>query len=656
MGSVRHEQFENARDRVVIEDVQPTCDAGRFAVKRIAGDLVHVTAHMFCDSHDSIGAVISYRHQDDNAWTEIPLNDTPNDEWHADFRVEAIGVYRFRIVAWVDHFVSWKRDLAKRVEAGQDITIDLEIGARLIDAASDRATSSEDQQALAKWAGRIRKEPTLDIGEVICVNDQLEARMVKNADRSLATTSEREFQIDVERPRAKFSAWYELFPRSCSTIKGQPGTLRDVIDFLPYVASMGFDVVYLPPIHPVGVTHRKGKNNSTECLPNDVGCPWAIGSKDGGHKSIHRDLGVIDDFRALVRAGEKHGLELALDIAFQCSPDHPYVVEHPDWFKARPDGTIQYAENPPKKYQDIFPFDFACADWKSLWSELKSIFDFWIDEGVRIFRVDNPHTKPFVFWEWCIAEIRRQHPDVLFLAEAFTRPKIMKRLGKLRFSQSYTYFTWRNEKQEIQEYMQELNEPAMSDVFRPNFWPNTPDILHKTLQQAGRATFEARVLLAGTLSSNYGIYGPAYELCENLPLMPGSEEYLNSEKYEIRQRNTSDEISIRSTIQQLNEIRKSHQALQSTDHLTFHECENEHLICYSKRTPCFDDVVLVVLNLDAENKQWGHINLKMHELGKDSNATFEVIDLLSGTKYEWGSNNFVELGAHKPSAHIMHVR
>jgi starch synthase (maltosyl-transferring) len=656
MGSVSLKHPDTARSRVVIETVEPSCDAGRFAVKRIVGDLVQVTAHIFCDSHDSVAAVLRYQHQDDNAWTEIPLIDLPNDEWQCEFRVQNIGVYRFHVVAWADHFVSWKRDLAKRVAASHDIAVDLEIGARLIDAASDRARSSEDQQALAQWAGRIRLELGLDIGEVISVNERLETRMLKNADRSIATTSDGEFQIVVDRPRARFSSWYELFPRSCSMIKGQHGTLRDVVDFLPYVASMGFDIVYMPPIHPIGVAHRKGQNNSTDCLPNDVGCPWAIGGKDGGHKSIHRDLGTIDDFRALIKAGEKHGLEFALDIAFQCSPDHPYVVEHPDWFKARPDGTIQYAENPPKKYQDIYPFDFECTDWQSLWLELKSIFDFWIDEGVRVFRVDNPHTKPFGFWEWCITEIRKKHPDVLFLAEAFTRPKIMKRLGKLGFSQSYSYFTWRNEKNEIEEYMQQLGLPSMSDVYRPNFWPNTPDILHKTLQDGGRSTFEARVILAATLSSNYGIYGPSYELCENAPVKSGSEEYLDSEKYEIRQWTVSDDVSIRDTIQKLNEIRNSHGSLQSNELLCFHETDNEHLICYSKRTLDFADVILVVLNLDAENKQWGHVDLNLSEIGKDAVRSFEVTDLLTGKHYQWESHNFVELGPHNQAAHIMLIR
>ena len=657
MGSVSLKTSDTARNRVVIENVQPTVDAGRFAVKRIVGDTVRVTAHVFCDSHDVVAAVIRYRHQDDKVWSESPLIDTPNDEWHGEFRVEKSGLYRFHILAWADNFLSWKRDLIKRVDAGHEIAVDLEIGARLIDAACDRALSSEDQHALAKWAGRIRLEPSFDIGKVICINDQLESRMVKHADRSMATTCDYECQVVVDRPRAEFGSWYELFPRSCSKQRGKHGTLRDVIDFLPYVASLGFDIVYLPPIHPIGVTHRKGKNNSTECLPKEVGCPWAIGGKDGGHKSIHRELGTIDDFRAMVRTGERLALEFALDIAFQCSPDHPYVIEHPDWFKTRPDGKIQYAENPPKKYQDIYPFDFECEDWQSLWIELKSVFEFWIGEGVRIFRVDNPHTKPFGFWEWCIAEIRQKNPNVLFLAEAFTRPKIMKRLGKLGFSQSCTYFTWRNHKQEIIEYMAELTNPATADVYRPNFWPNTPDILHETLQNGGRCTFEARVILAATLSANYGIYGPSYELCENTPLKSKSEEYLDSEKYEIRHRNISDSISIRQTIQALNKIRRCHRALQTNHHLCFHRTDNDQLLCYSKRTSDFRDIVLVVASLDAENKQWGHVELCMGELGKDANATFDVSDLLSGNKFRWhGGRNFVELGPHRQTAHIMHVR
>jgi starch synthase (maltosyl-transferring) len=461
----------------------------------------------------------------------------------------------------------------------------------------------------------------------------------------------------VDRPKAEFSAWYEIFPRSCSPVEGTHGTLRDCANRLPYVASMGFDVLYLPPIHPIGEKFRQGKNNVVNAEPTDVGSPWAIGAATGGHKSIHPDLGTIEDFDHLVEAAKEFGIEVALDIAFQCAPDHPYVREHPEWFRKRPDGTVQYAENPPKKYQDIYPFDFECEDWQGLWQELKSVFLFWVEHGVKIFRVDNPHTKPLPFWEWVIREIKREHPDVIFLAEAFTRPKVMKRLAKAGFSQSYTYFTWRNTKQELTEYFKELTEGNASEYFRPNLWPNTPDILPEGLQVGGRGAFMFRFVLASTLGANYGIYGPAFELCENTPREPGSEEYLHSEKYELKHRDLNWEWSLKEFIARVNSIRKANPALHSNRRLTFHETDNPLVICYSKTTEDFANVILVAVNLDPFHKQSGWVTLSLDSLGIESDQVFQAHDLITGSRFVWqGPRNYLELMPVTSPAHVMLLR
>jgi starch synthase (maltosyl-transferring) len=447
--------------------------------------------------------------------------------------------------------------------------------------------------------------------------------------------------------KARFSSWYELFPRSL-------GTFRDVVEHLPYVAELGFDVLYLPPIHPIGTTARKGKNNNVAAEPGDVGSPWAIGAKEGGHKSIHPDLGSLQDFQTLVAKARELKIDIALDIAFQCSPDHPYVKAHPKWFRWRPDGTVQYAENPPKKYQDIYPFEFESEEWPELFDELKSVFQFWIDHGVKIFRVDNPHTKPFALWEYVLSEIKNSHPEVIFLAEAFTRPRIMHRLAKLGFTQSYTYFTWRNTKQELTEYFSELNSPPERDYFRPNLWPNTPDILHETLQHGGRAAFISRVVLAAMLGANYGIYGPAYELMEHVAREPGSEEYLNSEKYEIKRWDLGRTDSLRTLIRQLNEIRKTNSALQSDWSLKFHSIGNDQLICFSKKHE--DNLILVLVNLDPRYVQSGWTDLDLAELGLGVGESYEVHDLLGGGQYAWrGARNFVELSPHALPAHVFQV-
>jgi starch synthase (maltosyl-transferring) len=453
-------------------------------------------------------------------------------------------------------------------------------------------------------------------------------------------------EVLVDPVRARFSTWYEMFPRSARG-DGRHATFKDCVALLPYVQEMGFDVLYFPPIHPIGTTARKGKNNAVSAQPGEVGSPWAIGGKEGGHKAILRELGTFDDFHALVKEANRRGIEVALDIAFQCSPDHPYVREHPDWFRKRPDGGIQYAENPPKKYQDIFPFDFESKDWKNLWAELKSVFEFWAGHGVKIFRVDNPHTKAFDFWEWCIGELKKKHPELIFLSEAFTRPRIMHKLAKLGFTQSYTYFTWRNTKEELADYFTELAQHPSREYFRPNVWPNTPDILHEALQHGGRPAFIVRVVLAATLAANYGLYGPAYELLEHLPREPGSEEYLNSEKYEIRRWDRGRADSLRELIARLNRIRHENAALQGDWSLRFHPTDNHQLLAYSKREGA--NVVLTVVNLDFHHAQSGFVDV-------DIEGSFEVLDLLSGGRYRWSrGRNFVELNPHTLPAHVFRV-
>src|SRR5215470_6640984 len=507
---------ERPPERVVIRGVEPELEGGRFAIKRSVGETVNVEAAIFADGHDSIAAVLRYRHEDDEPWLEISMEPLGNDRWRACFRTEKAGQYIYTLSAWADPFQTWYTDFLKRVAAQQDVTTDLQIGTGLLKSAAGRA-NGPDAQKLGEVAARLRPE---------AVDDRLAALARAHADRAHAT-HHRELRVTVDTVRARFSTWYEMFPRSS-------GTLRDCTGLLPEIAQMGFDILYFPPVHPIGQTHRKGKNNATTAEPGEPGSPWAIGGKEGGHKAIHPDLGNLDDFRQLVGKPKRLGIDIALDIAYQCSPDHPYVTEHPEWFRHRPDGTVQYAENPPKKYEDIYPFEFDSPHWKSLWEELKSIIEFWMDQGVHIFRVDNPHTKPFDFWEWMIRDLKKKNHSLIFLSEAFTRPNVMYRLAKLGFTQSYTYFTWRNTKKELTDYFTELTQTEVREFFRPNLWPNTPDILHEYLQRGGRAAFMARLVLAATLGSNYGLYGPAFELCENVPREPGSEEYLNSEKYEIK--------------------------------------------------------------------------------------------------------------------------
>ncbi|QNI34313.1 DUF3416 domain-containing protein [Alloacidobacterium dinghuense] len=644
----------DGRKRVVIEGVDPEIDAGRFPIKRIVGDSVRIEANVFGDGHDRVVCYLLFRRKDE-APLRVKMESLGNDRWQASFRVNRQGEYFYAIVGSVDHFGTWRSDLMKRLEAGQDVALELQTGGILVEQVAKRA-KGEDAIQLSEWARILRTKSGDEDTKVVALDAKLAATMERYPDTDLETKYERELRVVVDRNKARFSSWYEMFPRSCSAIPGKHGTFQDAEARLEYVAGMGFDVLYLPPIHPIGQSFRKGKNNSVTAETGDVGSPWAIGSHLGGHTSIHPELGTLDDFKRLEARAKDFGLEMAMDIAFQCSPDHPWVKEHPSWFKHRADGSIQYAENPPKKYQDIYPLDFESEDWSELWDALKGVFVFWIEQGVRIFRVDNPHTKAFLFWEWAIAEIKRDHEDVLFLAEAFTRPRVMERLAKLGFSQSYTYFTWRNTKPEITEYLEQLMRTEIKEYFRPNFWPNTPDILPESLQIDGKAAFVSRLVLAGTLGTNYGIYGPAFELLENVPAKPGGEEYLNSEKYELKQWDIVAQRSLTAVIRLVNQARRENAALQMNHELFFHTTDNPYLICYSKRSAEGDNTVLVVVNLDPFHVQAGWVELDLNRLGLNPREPFQLHDQLADKRYLWqGSRNYVELSPFEIPAHVMRV-
>ncbi|MEO8626259.1 MAG: maltotransferase domain-containing protein [Candidatus Limnocylindrales bacterium] len=603
----------DGRQRAVIENVTPQVDGGRFPVKRIVGDNLVVEADVFADGHDEVRAVVAWRGPDSTEWHEVEMAPLGNDRWRATFALPKVGRCEFKVRASVDHYATWQHDLEKRVAAGQDVTVDRLIGEQLV---GRRERGESDP-----W------------------------------------TDSETYAVTVDPPRAGFSAWYELFPRSASPDPKRHGSFKDVITRLDYVSGLGFNVLYLPPIHPIGVHFRKGPNNEPSTNPADPGVPWAIGSADGGHMAVSPDLGTLADFDALVTAARAKDIDIALDIAFQASPDHPWVTEHPTWFKQRPDGTIQYAENPPKKYQDIYPFDFECSDWRELWQALNDVFRFWLGHGVSLFRVDNPHTKAFAFWEWCIADIRRDHPSAIFLAEAFTRPKPMYRLAKLGFSQSYTYFTWRNTPTELKSYMTDLTSLPAADFFRPNFWTNTPDILHADLQRGGRAAFMARLVLAATLSSNYGIYGPAFELMEATPRDLGTEEYLDSEKYQQRTWDLARADSLAPLITSINAARREHPALQSNERLDFHAVNSDWLLVYSKVSADGSDVILAVVNMDYHATRAGTLELDLAALGLPADAPYEARDLLDGATYTWrGARNWVSLDPEVRAAHLLWLR
>jgi starch synthase (maltosyl-transferring) len=672
---------DEGRKRVIIEAIQPQVDCGRYPPRRYLNDRVDVSAAIFSDGHDHVAARLLWKHASEHDWRSTPMTPLGNDLWSAAFTVDRLGPWVFTIQAWVDHLDTWCDDLRKRLAAQpdpassdpakrdlppQDIPVAFEIGAQLLDQTAARAGASgkESKSADVKRLKTIAASLRALAGQKLALYEyplspEIEQLAARYPDLAFASDA-KELRLWVDRERARFSSWYELFPRSASPDPTRHGTFADVESRLPEIAGMGFDILYLPPIHPIGAAFRKGPNNTPSTDPGDPGSPWAIGSPEGGHKAIHPQLGTFADFDHLVAAVRANGMELALDIAIQCSPDHPWVKQHPDWFLHRPDGTIQYAENPPKKYQDIYPLNFESPDWQGLWDELRSVFQFWIHRGVRVFRVDNPHTKTFAFWEWCLADLRTEAPDVIFLAEAFTRPHVMYALAKGGYTQSYTYFTWRTEKSELQAYFEEITKPPVTDFFTPNVWPNTPDILHASLQTGDRPAFMQRVILATTLAASYGIYGPAFELCENVSARPGSEEYLNSEKYQVRHWDRSAAHSIAPLIARLNQIRRTNPALQSDLSLHFHNVDNPQLIAYSKSAPAVDggppNVILTVVNLDPHNEQAGWVDLDLKQLGIGHDEFFDVEDLLTSAHYQWHDrSNYVALRPAIMPAHVLRV-
>jgi starch synthase (maltosyl-transferring) len=655
MKSLKQYQGPN---RVVIDRVIPSVGCGRFPAKRRAGEPFSITAHVLADGHDHLDVRLAHRRDGERAWKEVPMADQGNDCFGATIEFADTGLYEYRLIGWVDPFRNWHIGFIKKSDSGDPkISVELDIGAEMVRQAAARA-KGEDRRRIEGWAEFIG-DHSRDLLQKIQLVRQPDfyAGVTAYPDRSHETRGETHLLL-VERDKAFFSTWYEFFPRSCADDVNRHGTFRDAVRRFPEIARMGFNVVYFPPIHPIGRQFRKGRNNTLTAGERDWGSPWAIGSAEGGHKAIHPELGSMDDFQFLISEAERHGLEVALDIAFQCAPDHPYVQEHPQWFKWRPDGSVQYAENPPKKYQDILPFDFETTDWQALWIELKSIFDYWIDAGVRIFRVDNPHTKPMEFWRWCLREIKRDHPEVVMLSEAFTRPKRKYRLAKAGFTQGYTYFTWRNHAREMQAYVEELAHSEVSEYFIPNFWPNTPDILHADLQNGNRATFMGRYILAATLSSNIGIYGPAYELMENEPF-PGKEEYNHNEKYELKHWDWDRAGNLKREITRVNRIRNEHPSLQQMRGIQFLETENPQLLAYLKQTSGHGDPILVVVNFDWHNPQSGMVHVPLRALGLGPDARFVVQDLYdpAGAEYPWrGSRNFVSLNPLQTPAHIFHLK
>jgi starch synthase (maltosyl-transferring) len=648
--------IEQGQNRAVIEGVAPEIDQGRFPIKRVVGEQVIVEADVFGDGHDVVECVLLHRSDSETTWSESPMTPLGNDRWRGQFTVTEVGRTHYTLIAWVDRFLSWVRDLKKRSPQEPDIDVILKIGSDLISEAMARAKGDVGIWLRNQAAFLLGSSPAAERVQA-ALDPELIQHMRMLSDRRFLTQYDRELSVVVDRVKARFSTWYELFPRSWSPQPGQHGTFRDLEAQLPRISRMGFDVLYLPPINPIGRAFRKGKNNTPTAQEGDVGSPWGIGASEGGHTAIHPQLGTLADFRHLVQAANAHNIEIALDIAYQCSPDHPWVKEHPEWFRRRPDGSIQYAENPPKKYQDIYPIDFETSDWKNLWRALADVVLYWVEQGVLIFRVDNPHTKAFPFWEWMIGEVKAKCPDVLFLSEAFTRPRVMQRLAKVGFTQSYTYFTWRNTKQELTEYFTELTQTQVVEYFRPNLWPNTPDILPEYLQWSGRAGFMARVVLAATLGASYGIYGAAYEVCDHTPMDPGKEEYLNSEKYEIKQWNLGGPEDLTEFIARLNRIRHTNPALHADRSLIFHPTDNSEIICYSKHDEATGNFIVTVVNLDPHHTQSGWVDLDLVKLGLEPERPFQMQDLLAGGHYLWhGGRNYVILNPQVVPAHIFRAR
>ncbi|MFQ3598459.1 MAG: alpha-1,4-glucan--maltose-1-phosphate maltosyltransferase [Chloroherpetonaceae bacterium] len=654
-------RIANGTARAVIDKVMPEIDGGIYPIKRVVGESITVTADVFADGHDAIVVTLRYRNKGDKHWNESPMTFLGNDRWQGEFVTSRVGEMEYAVAAHVDHFLTWQIGFKKRVESGQDapsLKTEVLIGAEILSDIAKRG-SAEDARKIKAVQASLKKHAGKPEAISEALSETLLTLAQKYPDDALITQS-RIYRVTVDPLKAGFSTWIEIFPRSWSQTPYKHGTFKDCERLLPDFADMGFDVLYLPPIHPIGFTKRKGKNNSTTAQAGDVGSPWAIGAKEGGHKAIHPELGTLKDFQRFVKTAKSYGIDIALDIAFQCSPDHPYVKEHPEWFKWRPDGTVQYAENPPKKYEDVLPFNFETEDWKNLWFELKSVFEFWIEHGVTIFRVDNPHTKPFAFWEWCLAELKRDYPDTIFLSEAFTRPKVMYRLAKLGYTHSYTYFTWRNNKRDLHAYLTELTTTSVKEYFRPNFWANTPDILSEEfLHNAPPSAFMLRYALAATLSSNIGIYEPAFSLCINKPLTKGKEEYLDSEKYEIKAWDLS-QFNIRPFIKRINEIRKENPALQQTKSIVFTEVEiapkveSEYLIAYLKSSG--RNHVLSVVNHHPTQTQEGWVRVPLERLGIQEGDSYRVRELITNTEFTWNKAwNYLRLNPNELVAAIFRI-
>lgn len=641
---------------VVIENFYPCIEGGRHPVKRIVGEPLDLWCDIFMDGHVVMSAVVKWRQAGSRRWFESPMRPLENDRWQGQCKFESMGRWEYAVEAWSDTFRGWKKTFAIRVQAGDpDVPVEALEGARLLRDAAQRATSANASAAASQLedvAELLEQLPPQEIMDVL-LSEDLQALMDAYSDRSLSTTSS-PMRVIVERERARFSAWYEFFPRGAEGRTDRHSTFRDCLPRLEDAKAMGFDTIYFPPIHPIGVTARKGKNNTLIAYEGDVGSPWAIGAPAGGHREIEPQLGTMDDFVWLVGEAKQRGLEIALDFAINCSPDHPYVKDHPDWFYQRPDGSIRYAENPPKKYQDIYPLNFHCADWKNLWRELIDVVLFWVDKGVKIFRVDNPHTKPVAFWEELIGTVHRKNPEVIFLAEAFTKPKMMQALGKIGFSQSYTYFTWREDKWSLMEYARELMQGEMKWFYRGNFWPNTPDIHPYYLQNAPASMFRLRAALAATLSSTWGMYA-GYELCENKPL-PGKEEYLDSEKFQLSARDYNAPGNIKGFIARLNSIRRDNPAMHLYENLVFHGADHHEMLCYSKSTPDFSNRVLCIVSVNAHWQIAGMVHLDLGALGLHHDQTYQVRDLMHGSVFLWhGASNFVSLDPNAVSLHIFQI-
>lgn len=628
--------------RVHIENVQPQLNNGEVFIKRVTGQKVEVTADILSDGHDVMEAVVLYRHEKDRGWKEVRMEAVGNDSWKASFKVEKQGFYYYCVEGWIDYALNWQHGTLRKIQDNQKVTSELLEGAEYIRDIAESA-SKQEQGYLQQLMAIFGDDKSYDQAIAEAMGERLKGIFKKYPKRFLAHRTP-ELKVYVDRQKALFSTWYEFFPRSASQEPGKHGTFKDCEALLPRVAAMGFDTLYFPPVHPIGEVNRKGKNNATSAQEGDVGSPWGIGSQHGGHKSTHPELGTIEDFKSLVNKAKDMGIEVAMDFALQAAPDHPYVKQFPQWFKWRPDGTVQYAENPPKKYQDILPIYFESADWKNLWKELLSAAMFWVEEcGIRVFRVDNPHTKPFYFWGWLIGEIKKKYPDVIFLSEAFTRPKIMHELAKQGFTQSYTYFTWRNTKAELIEYVTELTKTEQKEFFRPNFWPNTPDINPFPLQGANEATHLQKYFLASTLSSSVGIYGPVFEYMVS-DAIPGKEEYMDSEKYEVRHWDWKKENKITTLIGKINNIRREHPSLQQTNNIEFCDTDNDQLIAYYKYDDNRKDETLMVASLDAYYAKQGWLKLPLQSLGLQPGQNIVVTDLITGNSYHWDKEwNYIEL-------------